>query len=141
MMYARGVDPEIRVDNDPVERGDRTARMETRASWSEAVFIAQIREATRRDTPFIGVAHDHCRHGSRPRPDMVEDRAHLTPSPQAAEVEVHADDAQILTANAEFGEDRPARFEHRQVEHREILDFAVLDLPMFRVSSLSSRSA
>jgi len=34
-MHARGIDPEMPVDDDSVERGDRVARMETRSGRSD----------------------------------------------------------------------------------------------------------
>ena len=123
VMDPGGIDPQIRIDDDPVERGDRAARMEARAGRGEPVFVAQILEAAGGDAPFVGVAHQHGRHALRARGDVLQDRPHLPPPPKAAEVEVHADDPdRPVAGNQQLRQHRATRLEHRQIDDSNIDD-------------------
>ena len=122
---AAGVNPsrldrQALVDDDPVERGDRPARMEAGAGRRDPIDAVQLLEAGAGIAPFIGVAHQDRRHLLRSSVDRLEDRAHLPPPPQAGKVKVHADHPERPVADQQLGHHRSARFQRRQVERRDV---------------------
>jgi hypothetical protein len=110
-------DGEAGTDEDAVERPDRIARRKARPAVGDPEMVAEIAEKAAGPPPFVAVAHQHGRKLRRLHGELREDRADLRAPPQAGDVEMHADDAKLGPGDAEVGEHRAARLQHRQVQH------------------------
>ena len=97
------------ADHDPVQRGDRPARMEAAAAFGEAVMTPEIAQASAARAPFVEIAHHHRRRLSVAAGEMGEDGMGLSPPPQAGQIALHADDAKVDVAEPEVGVDGAAR--------------------------------
>lgn len=119
-VHTGRLDIEVLVDDDPVELGHGMPRMKAGPGRREVELGLELIEAAGNGTPLVGIAHEHGRHLVGPPIDRIEDRPHLPLSPQAGQIEVHADNAQRLLTDQEFRDHRSAWFEGWQFERRAV---------------------
>ena len=113
-MDAAGDQHEIAAPHDPVQRCDRAAGVETAGGGNELIMPPEILEAAATGAPLIGIAHEYRGAGRLAAVhviDMVKQGGGLPATPEAGEIEMHADHAQALVAERHQGGDGAARFE------------------------------
>jgi len=116
---------QILADHDAVEPGDGTLRVEAGARKDYSVVMQELDKAAAVARPFVEVAHQDCRHFLWALQHRVQDRTHLPFAPKPGQIEMHADNPQILFANAAFNQNRSAGFQRGDDQRPAIEDLDV----------------
>ena len=116
---------QILADHDAVKPGDRALRVETGAREDDSVIMEELDKAAAVARPFVEVAHQDRRHFLWPLQYRVQNRADLPFAPKPGQIEMHADNPQILFANAALNQNCSAGLQRRNYQRPAIKDLDV----------------